>query len=606
MKVLLIFPPQWTPFAPPLTLPVLTGYMRDKGFEVIQKDSNVDFYNYILSKEFIKKVKTHVDTFIERCNNMLGADNNPEILPEDSQFKYKVIKEMFKDLGPWWPELENNTERAVQILKTPEMFHQPLCLAEAIYHLKYSLQACGLAYFPSDILLNYYNNYNYKLTVESVKKAADDRNGNIFLDYYEKELIPAIVKENPEFIGISINSNTQLIAGITLAKKLKEKLPHSHINVGGNFFTRTVDVVEKRPELFVNTFDTIIMGEGEIPLHKLVKALQNNEDYEEVPNLVYVKNGEVIVNSNIETANINDLPTPDFDGLELDKYLSPYPIFPLQTSRGCYWKECTFCDHHHGFKYTVKTQSKIIQEIKEIAKKYDAKYFYFVDEAISPNYMHNMAKRIIDEKLDIAWYTCARAEEGFTKEVCETASKAGLKLVLWGLESGSERVLKLINKGISKETYLQTLRNTSDVGIWNHAFVFFGFPSEELIDTIETTNMLVENRDIIHSYGMGPFSLGKYSPIANKPEQFNIEHIEPDDQEFATATEHFTTTHGLSREQVNDIVLYNTEYCAEMYGYPLWLSIGGYKDHIFLYLDKYGQKVLSYTPDETVQSFGSF
>jgi hypothetical protein len=607
MKVLLVFPPQWTPFSPPLTLPVLTGYLRHNGIETIQIDANVDFYNYILSKDFIRKVKSHVDTFMDRCNNMIGTEKNLDILPEESRIKYNVIKGIFKDLGPWWPDLETNTERAVAILKDPEKFFQPLCLAEAIYHLKYSLQACGLAYFPSDILLNYYSNFNYKLNTESLKLASEDKEGNIFLEYYEKKLINRITSEKPDIVGISINCNTQLIAGITLAKKLKSVLPHSHINIGGNLFTRTRDVIENNPGIFDNMLDTVILSEGELPLLKLVEAIRDkNNDYTNVPNLIYKKNSNIIVNKENEAENINNLPAPDFKGLDFTQYLSPETIFPVQSSRGCYWKGCSFCDHHHGFKYTVKTPQKLIAELKELTEKFNAKYFYFVDEAISPNYMKNMSKRIIEELPGISWYTCARAEEGFTKEVCDVAQKAGLKLILWGLESGSERVLKLINKGITKDTYLKILRNSSDVGVWNHAFVFFGFPSEELVETIETTNMLVENKDIIHSYGMGPFSLGKYSPIANNPDQFFIDYIAPTDQEFATATDNFTTTQGLTRDEVNNIVLYNTEYCAEMYGYPLWLSIGGYKDHIFLYLSKYGPKVLSYSPDEAVQAFGSF
>ena len=606
MKTLLIFPPQWAPFSPPLSLPVLTAYLRENNIDVVQRDANIEFYNYILSKEFIEKVKTTVDGFIERCDKLLGTSGNIYVLPESSQIKYQVIKELFKELGPWWPDLAKNTERAMQILKTPDMFYQPLFLAEAIFHLKYSLQACGLAYFPSDILLNYYSNANYKLTIDSIKQASEDKDGNIFLDFYENKLLKDIKEIKPDFVGLSIGCNTQLVAGLTLSRKIKEILPDAHVTVGGNAFTRLLDVVEKRPEIFDIFCDSILYGEGEISILSLVKALEGDQNFLKVPGMAFKSKNKTIITKPQTPYNLSKLPTPDFDGLDLSLYLSADPILPVQSSRGCYWQKCTFCDHDYGNKYAIKTPSKMIKELKELCEKYKVKHFYFVDEAISPNYMKTLSENIIESKMDISWYTCARAEEGFSQEISTLAAKSGLKLVLWGLESGSERVLSIINKGITRDTALKTLKETSSAGIWNHAFVFFGFPSEDLLEAMETINMLTENKDIINSYGMGPFCLGKYSPVASDPEKFFINHIEPSEEELSTATEKFTTTKGLTRDEVNNFVLYNTDYVAEQYGYPLWMSIGGYKDHIFLYVDKYGAKVPSYSPDDTVQAFGSF
>lgn len=605
MKTLLIFPPQWTPFSPPLGLPALTAYLRQHGHETDQKDANAEFYDYILSKDFINKVKHKVDTFKERCNSILGDSGNIYTLPEKTQVKYKVIEDIFNDLGPWWPELETNTERAKKILRDPEMFYQPLLLTEAIFHLRYSLQAIGLAYFPSDILLNYYSNINYKLSVDSIKEAVDDE-GNIFADFYDNRFIEKVIASNPDIIGISIACNTQILSGLTLAKKIRKVLPNAHINIGGNAFTRLLDVIEKRPELFGDFFDSITYGEGECSLSSLIDELKSDKDLSKVPSLVYKHSNKIITTPAKTPYNLNDLPTPDYTGLDLSLYLNANTILPVQSSRGCYWQKCSFCDHDYGNKFAIKTPSKMVKELKEISEKYNVKHFYFVDEAISPNYMKSLAEKIIENKLDISWYTCARAEAGFSEEISKLAAKSGLKMILWGLESGNERILKLINKGIKKEEALQTLKNTHNANIWNHAFLFFGFPSENLIEAMDTVNMLIENKDIISSFGMGPFTLGKYSPIAKEPEKYLIESISDHGEELTTATEHFTTSEGLTRTEVNNFVLYNTEYCSEQYGYPLWMSLGGFKDHIFLYIDKYGIKVPSYTPDETVQMFGSF
>lgn len=600
-KTMLLFPPQWIPLSPPLALPSLSAVLRQHNYTVTPIDANIEFYDHILSRDFIKQCKETVDEFRTKYN-LFDPTIKLNLFTEEVINRFNVTHNMIMEIGDVWDSIEEKTAESLNILRS-EDFYNPLMLAEAVFYLKYSLLAVGLAYFPSDILLNYYSNFNYKLSIDSIKQATEDVTGNIFLKYYEDKLHHRIKEENPDFIGLSIGCNTQLVAGFTFARKIKQAFPHIHINIGGNSFTRLIDVLENKPEMFDLFADSFIIGEGEQALLDLLDALSHNNDISAIPGVVCRKDNTVIVNEP-STVNIKDLPTPDFDGLDLSLYLSPEPIFPLQSARGCYWRKCSFCDHDFGNAYSIKPVSKIVSEIEALKNKYDANHFYFVDEAISPNYVKNLSAELLNRNLDINWYTCARAEKTFTPDITELAHKAGLKLLLWGIESGNERVLSLINKGNTPSEALVALKNTAAAGIWNHCFFFFGFPSETTEEAMQTINYIIDNKDVIHSYGFGPFALGKYSKIAANPEKYHIDHIEPS-EELSTATGDFTTTQGMTRAQVDNFVEMYTNTCTEQYGFPLWMSIGGYKEHIFLYLSRYDTQILRLKPEETVEKFGS-
>lgn len=134
--------------------------------------------------------------------------------------------------------------------------------------------------------------------------------------------------------------------------------------------------------------------------------------------------------------------------------------------------------------------------------------------------------------MKINYYGLARLEENFTKENCEILYKSGLRNLMWGYECASERVFKLMNKGINPSKRLQILKNSHNSLIWNHIFLIFGFPSENKKEVEETISTVIKNKKIIDSYHAHLFSLQKHSIIKEKHDLFSIkEFIESEEFE---------------------------------------------------------------------------
>ena len=154
------------------------------------------------------------------------------------------------------------------------------------------------------------------------------------------------------------------------------------------------DALEKYPEFFELFCDSLSLEEGEIPVYKLAQYINKEIPVEEVPNLMYLKDGKVVKNEIIEPLKLNDMKMPSLKGYDLKSYFIPEVVMPFQTSRGCYWRKCSFCDHDFGMCYNIKDLDKLVYEIKYFKEKYGITKFEFIDEAISPSYMEKNGSKI--------------------------------------------------------------------------------------------------------------------------------------------------------------------------------------------------------------------
>ena len=435
MKTLLIFPPQWMPVSPHFALPTLLGQFEGSGYEASVLDLNVDFYNKLLTKEHVLKslefgrkihpiIKNNIKQYFVKGKKF-----------EDYTFKQKneiakasMIDNLLKQHGKELDKVALFIDKSVEIVKSKQHFYNPRMFVSAIKNINLALDICSMPYYPTKIGFTSYINELLTLDYENIKYYVFDETTNIFKDYFYS-ILERIKAENADYIGISINSSSQIVAGLTLANILKQHTK-AYINIGGNHFGRVADALEKHPEFFELFCNSVLVEEGEIPVIELAKHVDGKIPIEEVPNLVYLKDGKVRYNKIVEPRKLNELKTPSLDGYNLSQYFAPEIVMPFPSSRGCYWRKCSFCDHDFGMYYNIKDIDKLINEIKTIKEKYNITKFEFIDEAISPSYMEAMSKRFIEENLNIEFFCDARLEDGFTKEVCELAYKAGLRMVL--------------------------------------------------------------------------------------------------------------------------------------------------------------------------------
>ena len=148
-----------------------------------------------------------------------------------------------------------------------------------------------------------------------------DNSTNMFKDYF-LSMLDKIKAENADYIGISINSSSQIVAGLTLAYMLKKET-NAYINIGGNHFGRVTESLEKYPEFFELFCDSVLVEEGEVPVIELAKHVNGDIPVEQVPNLMYLKDGKIYSNPKIEPKKLNELKPPSLDGYDLKKYFIP-------------------------------------------------------------------------------------------------------------------------------------------------------------------------------------------------------------------------------------------------------------------------------------------
>ena len=193
------------------------------------------------------------------------------------------------------------------------------------------------------------------------------------------------------------------------------------------------------------------------------------------------ESGDVRVNDKLHTEDVSELPVPDFDGIPWELYFAPEKIVPYLGTRGCYWGECTFCDHGEGYidRFRAKHADQIIEEMAQLKATLNAKHFLFTDESFPPALFIKLPKLMIEANLDIYWTTLIRFESSLVDpEIWDTAAKSGCRSLYFGLESANERIIKLVKKDTNIDVAIKNLQEAQRVGIWSHVMGFFGFPSE--------------------------------------------------------------------------------------------------------------------------------
>ena len=588
-KMLLIFPPQWTPISPYFAIPSLMGQVKANGFKIEGMDLNIDFFNEVLTPSYlenaVKKAELILNDLSKNLLKVFVKDKPADKYTFEEQiflYRYNKIKTFLKTKTNVINLVPKFINEAKSIIKGEE-FYNPKALIQAINMVDMALEMASIPYTPTKIEFEGIQNPFFKFNYENIKYFVLDDKTNIFREYYKKRL-DEIKAKNADFIAISLNSSSQIIPGLTLTHMLKKET-NAHINIGGNFFGRIKDELKKHKEFFELFADSVTVEEGEGPIVEVAKFVNDIIPIEKVPNLLYYKNNKVFENEKMNPVKLDDMANMDLSDYDFSKYFAPEIVLPYQSSRGCYWGKCSFCDQDFGQNFNVKNSDKVIKEFKEFKEKYNITSFEFIDESVSPSYMKELSDKLEENNLNVSYFVDARLETGFTKEVLKKAQNEGLRMILWGLESGSIPVMKLINKGIDLDRRFEILKNAKEAGIWNFAFIFFGFPTETKEDAKLTVKMLVENKDIIHSYGRSVFTMGRHSKLADEPEKYGMLKIYPAEEEFSPNI-NFDCV-GMNKKELKEMLDYCLIECSKAYKNPVWMYLR-YREWLFLYVDKFG------------------
>jgi len=595
-KVMLVFPPDWYPSEPYLSLPTLTAFLRRAGHEVVQKDVNLEMYDWYFSADFLKRVLKRVPQQLDRLTR-IGRDR---VLTEAETELQVALCECTRSRIA---ELSDQAEKAKAIVRSPE-FYDIDKLEWAINIFREVTATISLVYSPARICMPpMETDLSYKIFMSSeVLAAVEDTQVNVYRDVFEHILKPAIIEAKPDIIGISIVLRQQLFSTMTFCAMIKEQFPDIHITIGGNTVTRLRDVFPSTPKLF-ELFDSVIVYEGETAFLQLIEAVGTDRDFNDIPNLIWRDKTGIHTSPVTSSENMSDLPPPDFDGLPLEKYFVPEPILPYLATRGCYWGRCEFCDHGEGYTagYRTKKIQEIIEEIRFLRDKYQAYMFHFTDESYPPALFRKLTRALKEEQMGIAWTTHMRFEESLLDdEVWQDAQDSGCKFLHFGYESGSERVLKLMDKATTTDVIQRSMELSSTHGVWNHVMGFFGFPGERYEDAKFSMQFLEDNKEHIHSIGFGTFDLSKHTPVAKNAEKWGVTFYANPEWDLALDY-YFTVKDGLSIEDAERVF---EEFEQNHYaGWDLKIFI---REYVFLYVAYFSTNKLPtlqfrITPDEKGQ-----
>ena len=590
-KLLLIFPPQWTPISPHFAIPQLVGQLKNNGFIAEALDLNIEFFNEILTPEYIKNsinlAKSELDLLQKNLLSVFSINKKSCDYTFEEQiflYRYNKIKKFLQSNQDFISVVPFLIETAKKTIKSND-FYSPSKLIEALNVIDRTLEVVSLPYTPVKIEFEGVSNPFFKFNYESIKYFVNDEKTNIFKRFYGK-YIQKIIDKNADFIAVSLNSSSQIVPALTLTSQLK-KVTNAHINIGGNFFGRIADELAKHKEFFKDFADSVSIEEGEGPIVEVAKYVNGIIPISEVPNLFYLKDDTVKKNEKMRPVRLDDMSNMDLTDFDFSKYFAPEIVLPYQSSRGCYWGKCSFCDQDFGQNFNVKNVDKVISEFREIKEKYNIASFEFIDESVSPAYLKELSLKLDTSNFDVNFFIDARLETDFSKELLSAAHKNGLQMILWGLESGSIEVLKLINKGIDLDRRFDILKNSKEAGIWNFAFIFFGFPTETKEDALKTIKMLVENNDIIHSYGRSVFTMGRHAKLSKEPEKYGITKIYPAEDEFSPNIKFDAC--GMNGRELKEVLDCCIKECSKAYHNPLWMYLR-YREWLFLYIKKYGSE----------------
>ncbi len=583
-KVMLIFPPDWYPSKPYLSLPTLTAFLRKAGHRVVQKDVNLEMYDWFFSDNCLHLILEKIPKQLERLKKV----------SRDQGFNDEVIKlqQALRECTPSYIAMLAKKAESAKAIVRSQKFYNVDKLEWAMNVFREVTHTISLVYAPARICMPpMETDLTYKLFISSdILAAVEDTQVNVYRDVYNHILKPAIEEEKPDVIGISIVLSQQLFSSMTFCSMIKEQFPGIHITIGGNTVTRLRDVLPKTSNLF-SLFDTVVMYEGETAFLRLINAIGTDRDFSTIPNLIY-KDSTGIHTSTVTTAeDMSALPPPDFEGLPLDKYFVPDKILSYLATRGCYWGKCEFCDHGEGYTagYRAKNIDQIIEEISYLKNRYHVTHFHFPDESYPPALFKKLTKKLIEADLQITWSTHLRFEESLlNSKVWEDAELSGCRFLHMGFETGSERVLRLMGKATTTKQIQQSLEFSSRHGVWNHVMGFFGFPGETYEDAKSSMQFLENNKEHVHSIGFGTFDLTKYSPVMKNAEKFGITYNKNPEWDLALDY-YFTVKEGLGIEDAERIL---GEFEQNHYrGWDLKIYI---REYLFLYVAHFGTNKLPF------------
>ncbi len=319
--------------------------------------------------------------------------------------------------------------------------------------------------------------------------------------------VDKIIEMNPDVVGFSVYYISEEPTK-WMCREIKRRAPHIKIAVGG-------PNVHKSWFATHPYYDYVVVGEGE---QNLLVMLDEIEDKIEVEYPRYLTQPED------QRININGLPMPDYESIDFSQYELPNGV-NSEISRGCTAK-CTFCEETHFWKYRQRQSVDLITEVEWLYYNKGTDIIWFIDSLINgnPKELRAFALALKEKDLKVKWTGYARCDGRMDLEYLQDLAAGGAIMFNFGVESGSQKVLDDMAKGVTIAEMEQNFIDCKKTGIWAATNWIVGFPTEDYQDYSDTMtffwrmrNNNINNAGLGVGYGMGPETI-----VGQHPHKFNI------------------------------------------------------------------------------------
>lgn len=350
-------------------------------------------------------------------------------------------------------------------------------------------------------------------------------------------LCQKMAEVKPKMVCFSVPFPGNLYSAFRCASSIKSAFPDIKLAMGGGFPNTELRSISD-PRVF-DFFDFITLDDGELPVEQLFRSLSDSTT--DLKRTFFCKENTVIYSNDCKLPDYKqaEVGTPDYSDLKLDGYISVIELAnpmhslwsdgrwnKLTMAHGCYWGKCTFCDVSLDYikLYEPVTARLIVDRMEELIAQTGESGFHFVDEAAPPKLMRAVALEIIRRKLVVTWWTNIRFEKSFSADLCTLLKLSGCIAVSGGLEVASDRLLELIQKGVTVEQVARVTRHFTDSGIMVHAYLMYGYPTQTVQETVDSLEMVRQlfHLGVIQSGFWHQFALTAHSPIGLDPASFHI------------------------------------------------------------------------------------
>ncbi len=553
LRIALVFPPAMPPASPPLGIAALKPYL--------ESEANVEVRNFDLNLAYFEQAFRWLD---------------------DGRLRMRLRNMDFR-------------ETAEKSAAARDFFLGRQGIDRFFDLVSYNEHAGTYAGFSS-VLNGLFDNFARKIILGLPAPP--------LVNAFFEELIGPLKAFQPGMIGFSILFSQQLFFALALSKLCGEPPQAAGVKTvfGGATFSVMPDPgrllagpipvylgAEPREADISRLIDYLIVGEGERGMEALAKfqvsgdgvAAFGPDQLCRVPGLIHMRDGEPFTNPAEAPLGLNELPLPDFSDFNLQKYHSPIPVLPYLSSRGCPWRRCAFCTHQKTYlDYREEDTSITAGRLSALHEKYNVSHFCLVDEMVRPRRLERIATDLLTGGAQIHFSAYAKPS-GFSSRLLENAHRAGLRILMWGLESASQRLLDLMCKGTNSKEIGTILNSARKAGVWNLLFVILGFPTETRAEWLSTLDFLESNQESVHALSRSRFILVEGSDVFSNPQLYGIKRvIDRPRRDPVSIAYDYEVTEGMTPEE--GAVMFERSL-ARLSGIGASPWFGQFREHMLLY-----------------------